>query len=399
MTVSVSVSGFDVADIDDPRNRPGAMRYAMKILVGMSGGIDSSVAAKILKDAGHDVVGVTMTIWKDDLPIADRVKRSVAAADFKMNSCFSPDEAEDIEATKAICEKIGIEHHVLDCSDLYESTVLRNFKEEYLGGRTPNPCVWCNALVKFGALIEYARRSGIEFDKFATGHYAQVQFEESTGRWALRRAVDRKKDQSYFLYRLGQDQLATVYFPLGGMTKDDVRKIDEQFGFHRPGMEESQDFYGGDYSDLLGVDSEQGNIVDTEGKVLGRHEGVWNYTIGQRRGLGVAAPRPLYVLALRPATNEVVVGYEEDTYHRTVRAGQVNWGAVATLAGEVDITAKIRSTGEPKAAVARVLPDGRIEAVFKEPVKAATPGQSLVLYQDDTILAGGIIDEVGEGAS
>lgn len=365
----------------------------MKVLVGMSGGIDSSVAALLLKDAGHEVVGVTMTIWKEDLPTAERLRKATAETGIKINSCYSPDKSEDIEATKAICRKIGIEHFVLDCSELYEGTVLRNFRDEYLGGRTPNPCVWCNALVKFGALVNYARQRGIEFDKFATGHYARVLYDAVSGRWSLHRAVDVKKDQTYFLYRLNQEQLSTVLFPLGEMTKDEVRKIDERYGFHRPGQDESQDFYGGDYSDLLGVAPEQGNIVDTEGKVLGRHEGVWHYTVGQRRGLGIAAPRPLYVLALRPATNEVVVGYEEETYQRTVCAGLVNWGAVETLEGDVPVMAKIRSTGDPRPAVARLLPDGRLEAVFDEPVKAATPGQSLVLYNHDIIMAGGIIDE------
>ncbi len=365
----------------------------MKVLVGMSGGIDSSVAALLLKDAGHEVVGVTMTIWKEDLPTAERLRKATAETGVKVNSCYSPDKSEDIETTKTICRQLGIEHFTLDCSDLYESTVLRNFRDEYLGGRTPNPCVWCNALVKFGAMVDYARQRGIEFDKFATGHYARVLHDTASGRWALRRAVDIKKDQTYFLYRLSQEQLSTVLFPLGEMTKDEVRKIDEKYGFHRPGQDESQDFYGGDYSDLLGVSSEQGNIVDTDGNILGRHEGVWHYTIGQRRGLGIAAPKPLYVLALRPAANEVVVGYEEDTYQRTVRAALVNWGVAETLDGDAPVMAKIRSTGEPRPATARLLSDGRLEAVFDEPVKAATPGQSLVLYRDDTIVAGGIIDE------
>ncbi len=364
----------------------------MRILVGMSGGIDSSVVALLLKEQGHDVVGVTMTIWKEDNPTAKRLLEINGGNAPKMNSCYSPDKQEDIAATKEICRKIGIEHVVLDCSELYERTVLRNFRDEYLDGRTPNPCVWCNALVKFGALVDFARESGLVFDRFATGHYAQVLFNPATGRYGLRRPVDLPKDQTYFLYRLSQKQLSTVMFPLGGMTKEEVRKIDVAHGFHREGMDESQDFYGGDYSDLLGVDSEKGNIVDTEGHMLGTHEGVWHYTIGQRRGLGVAASRPLYVLALRPQKNEVVVGYEEETYQQTVQADQVVWGSVPSIDADRRVMAKIRSTGQPKEATARMLDGGRLEVVFDEPVKAATPGQSLVVYDDDVVLCGGIIE-------
>lgn len=354
----------------------------MRVLVGMSGGIDSSVVAYLLKQEGHEVIGVTMTVWnnKANLP-----------APKKSNSCFAPEKAEDIKKIKEICGKIGIEHQVLDLSDLYEQVVLKNFQEEYLNGRTPNPCVWCNAKIKFGAMVDYAREKGLQFDKFATGHYARIV--ERNGRYAIARAVDRKKDQSYFLYRLNQSQLSSIMFPLGTMVKDDVRKIDVEQGFHDVYQDESQDFYGGDYTDLLDVTDKKGNIVNTQGKVLGTHEGIWHYTIGQRKGLGIAAERPLYVLALRPQTNEVVVGFEEETLQHVVTASNIVWGAVESLDGPVAVHAKIRSTGQPVEATASQLPDGSVTATFSHHIKAATGGQSLVLYDGDTVLCGGIIEE------
>ncbi|NLA98830.1 MAG: tRNA 2-thiouridine(34) synthase MnmA [Spirochaetales bacterium] len=352
----------------------------MKVLVGMSGGIDSSVAAYLLKQQGHEVMGVTMTIWN---------KRSHLSRPLNSTSCFAPDKTEDIRAIKKICEKIGIGHQVLELSDLFEEIVLSNFKAEYMDGRTPNPCVWCNAKIKFGAMVEYAMQSGLVFDRFATGHYARIV--EQNGRYAVAKAVDLKKDQSYFLYRLNQEQLARTLFPLGGMTKEDVRKIDVAQGFHKVYQEESQDFYDGDYTDLLDISARQGNIVTKQGEVLGRHEGIWHYTIGQRKGLGIAAPRPLYVLELRADTNEVVVGFVEDTLHSTVTASDVGWSKVSSLEGVDVVPSKIRSTGDATEAKARQNDDGTITAIFSDEVKAATVGQSLVLYDGSTILCGGII--------
>ncbi|MGE4584384.1 MAG: tRNA 2-thiouridine(34) synthase MnmA [Sphaerochaeta sp.] len=355
----------------------------MKVLVGMSGGIDSSVAAYLLKQMGHDVMGVTMTIWS---------KRAHLVRPEHSTSCFAPDKREDILAIQKICEKIGIPHQVLELSDVFEDVVLANFKSEYMDGRTPNPCVWCNAKIKFGAMVEYARQSGLEFDKFATGHYARIV--EQQGRYSIARAVDRKKDQSYFLYRLNQEQLAGTLFPLGEMTKQQVRAIDVEQGFHAVYQEESQDFYDGSYTDLLEIEDRKGKIVNQAGEVLGEHAGIWHYTIGQRKGLGIAAERPLYVLELRADTNEVVVGFVEDTLQTTVTASDVVWSAVDHLEGERSVQAKIRSTGLPSEATAFQNEDGSITAVFPAGVKAATSGQSLVLYENERILCGGIIEQV-----
>jgi tRNA-specific 2-thiouridylase len=355
-------------------------RNDVKVLVGMSGGIDSSVAAYLLKQAGYDVTGVTMLIWggRKDLPVP---KHS--------NSCYGPEKEEDIAAIKEIAGKIGIPHVTVDLSQLYENVVLKNFHDEYLSGHTPNPCVWCNAKIKFGAMVEYARAKGLAFDKFATGHYARIVPVGS--RLAIARAVDQKKDQSYFLYRLNQDQLSSIVYPLGGMLKKDVRAIDVREGFHSVDQDESQDFYAGDYTDLLDVKDEKGDIVLRDGTVVGHHEGIWHYTIGQRKGLGVAAPRPLYVLDLKPEANQVVVGYEEDTTSTVVDASNVAWSGVDHIDGKIEVQAKIRSTGFPIQATAWENPDGSLTATFIAPVKAVTKGQSLVLYQDDHILCGGII--------
>lgn len=349
----------------------------MKILVGMSGGIDSSVAASLLKEQGHEVMGITMTIWNRRTHLERRAGS---------RSCFAPDKSEDIAQIQKICSVIGIEHTVLELSDRFEELVLDNFKSEYLGGRTPNPCVWCNQLIKFGAMVDYARESGIVFDKFATGHYAQIG--AHNGRLCIERAVDRRKDQSYFLYRLSQEQLERTLFPLGSLTKEEVRAIEALLPFHRPDQSESQDFYDGDYTDLFDVEDRVGNIVNLRGEVLGTHNGIFHYTIGQRKGLGVSSSQPLYVIALHPERNEVVVGFREEALQTTVAATDVVWQSCTSVAGEVE--AKFRSMSELFEAVAEGEGD-HISARFPSSVHGAAPGQSLVLYREDQIVCGGII--------
>ncbi len=353
-----------------------------KVLVGMSGGIDSSVAAYLLKKEGYIVEGITMLIWKKDSPYP---------APMSSNSCYNPEKEEDIEEIREICRKIGIPHNTVDCSELYESTVLHNFRDEYMHGRTPNPCIWCNSKIKFGAMVDKAR-SLFDFDYFATGHYARIQKNDETGRYDLLKAVDLKKDQSYFLSRLTQDQLSTTLFPLGSMLKSDVRKIDVAEAFHKEGQSESQDFYGGDYTDLLEVKDKDGDIIlaDT-GKVVGHHKGFWHYTVGQRKGLGVSYSEPLYVVSLDPHKNQVIVGSEKYITGQGVVCLNANW------VGETDFTegkiysAKIRSTSPGVPCTAEKTDDG-FRLHFSSFVKAPTPGQSAVVYDGDRVIASAIIE-------
>ena len=354
----------------------------MKILVGLSGGVDSSVAALILKQQGHDVVGATMSIWGKD---------GMAAKSGHKNACYGPDEKEDIEEARKIAAQIDIPYYVFNCVEQYEQIVLDNFKSEYIQGRTPNPCVWCNALVKFGVLPLIAKENGIEFDKFATGHYARV--EEKDGRFLLKRGIAPHKDQSYFLYRLKQEQLKNIILPLGNYTKDQIRKIAKDNGLEVAEKPDSQDFYDGDYNELLGVKEKDGNIVDLDGKVLGHHKGIWNYTIGQRKGIGVSATKPLYVLELRKDTNEVVIGPADKTFKKELTAVNLNWIAFDKLENERKVYAKIRSTQQPTPVT--ITPNGDdVDVVFDELQKSIAIGQSVVFYDEDVVLGGGVIDQV-----
>lgn len=355
-----------------------------KVLVGMSGGIDSSVVAYLLKKEGYIVEGVTMLIWKEGMPHPSHINS---------NSCYHPEKKEEIADIERICSLIGIPHHTVDCSDLYEKTVLENFRSEYMHGRTPNPCIWCNSKIKFGAMVDKAR-SLFDFDYFATGHYARIKKNEETGFYELLKAVDEKKDQSYFLSRLTQEQLSTTLFPLGDMTKEEVKKIDFSLGFHEEGQTESQDFYSGDYSDLLRVEDKEGSIVLAEnGKVLGKHKGFWHYTIGQRKGLGVSYSSPLYVVSLNPEKNEVVVGTEEYLKGQGVECINVNWLCEENFEKDKVYSVKIRSTSPGVPALCKKSDDGFI-LTFSSSCKAPTPGQSAVVYDNNRVVASAIIDRV-----
>jgi len=351
--------------------------------------VDSSVTALLLKEQGHEVMGATMKIWSDEKH--ERLAPSVKTNSCK-DSCYGPNEKEDIEEARKICDKIGIPFYVFDCSKEYEQIVLDNFKEEYLSGRTPNPCVRCNSLIKFDVLPFLAKKSGLEFDKFATGHYARVELGENEC-YMLKKGINPKKDQSYFLYKLRQDQLANILMPLGGYEKAEIREIAKNYGLKVHDKPDSQDFYSGDYNELLEVKPQKGNIVDKSGKILGEHEGIWNYTVGQRKGLGIAHTSPLYVVDLNKDTNEVVVAEADDTFNKSLLATELNWVSISKLDEEIKATAKVRSSQTPVEVTLK--PQGEsILVEFDDMQKALTKGQSVVFYQDDVLLGGGIIDDV-----
>ena len=347
----------------------------MKYAVGLSGGVDSSVAALLLKERGEEVVGITMKLWSGKFKGGEQ------------DACYGPGEADDIDRAEKLAHSLGIEYRVLDCSAAYEKAIVGMFREISLRGETPNPCVFCNAAMKFGLLPRLAREGGIEFDRFATGHYARIA--KMGDRLAVRRAVDEKKDQSYFLYRLSQEQLAGVEFPLGRLTKAEVRAIAAERGLSAADKADSQDFYSGDRSELIGETPREGDIVDVSGKVIGRHAGYWNYTVGQRKGLGSFGPEPMYVVRLDACRNQVVLGTRTEAHTKEFRVDNMNWMAFAPTKERFAAKVKIRSTGAPAGPVE--FGDGVCRAPG-EGLFGVAPGQSAVFYDGDgTILCGGVI--------
>ncbi len=353
----------------------------MKILVGLSGGVDSAATAYLLKQAGHDVIGVTMSIWDKNTNF-----RGNESAD----GCFSPHIEQDIESARKICNILDIPYYVFDCAEEYKKTVLHNFKTEYMSGRTPNPCVLCNSTIKFDALPNTARANGLEFEKFATGHYARLEL-NNNGRYQIMKGLDPKKDQSYFLYRLSQEQLSRILLPIGGYSKSEVRDFARLAGLEVADKADSQDFYSGNINDILQNEPKEGNFVDKNGKILGKHSGFWQFTIGQRRGMGVSAERPLYVIGINKDKNEVILGFDEDTLQSSLVCNNLSWMAIEEINSPKKVMSRIRSSQIPTPATITPLENDEVLVEFDTPQKAIAPGQSVVFYDEDIVLGGGFI--------
>ena len=379
------------------------MQKPTTIAVAMSGGVDSSAVAAMLAhetdSSGtllNTVVGLTLQLW-DQTRLAG--KHGIPEAP-KAGRCCSLDDVYD---ARRVAEHIGIPYYVVNQEDRFEKDVVRPFVDEYLAGRTPIPCSLCNNHLKFDQLLLTARSIGAT--RIATGHYAVNEFDEARGRWILKRPADLAKDQTYFLFGLTQEQLSRTLFPLGHLTKPEVREVARRSGLalaEKPDSQEICFISGGDYKQFIAAYLEEqgeqspetaGELVASNGEVLGRHEGIANFTVGQRKGLGVSSPSPLYVLNINPANHRVTVGADAELAVRTLRARNLNWISIPELTSSMRVRAKIRHRHEP--AWATLEPSeipGEVIATFDEPQRAVTPGQSAVFYNDDEVVGGGWID-------
>lgn len=352
------------------------------VFVAMSGGVDSSVAAVLLQQAGYQISGVNLRMFHNEDLGESREK-----------SCCSQSDAED---AALVARRLGFPFYVFDFAQVFRDSVIRDFIDEYERGRTPNPCAECNRSVKFGALLQRVRTLGGDY--MATGHYARVEKDEASGRYLLKRGVDRSKDQSYFLYMLTQEQLSHTLFPLGGLQKPEVRQIAEAHGLVNARKHDSQDICfvpDGKYAAFIerttGTPSLPGPFVDQENQVLGQHKGIIRYTRGQHKGLGLSTREPLYVLDKDVETNTIRLGPDSALWSRTLTAERVNWISVPELAGPMEVTVKTRYTQREASAVVEPLSGDRIRVTFEEPQRAISAGQAVVMYDGETVVGGGTI--------
>ena len=341
-----------------------------RVLLGMSGGVDSSVSAILLKEKGYDVIGINMLLWGEDTSNAS-------------------------DASK-VCKKLHIPFTFLDLRNDFKKFVIQDFIVGYRSGSTPNPCIECNKFMKFGLM--YLRAKELKCDYIATGHYANIEFDEKYGANVLKKANNLKKDQSYVLYDIKRELLDHIIFPLGKFeSKEEIRSLATKYGLEVANKPDSEDIcfiQNGDYKEFLEeyakFKAKEGNIVDKKGNVLGKHNGLYKYTIGQRKGLGISNPVPLFVIGFNKLKNELIVGEEKELYNESLLASNINW-LVDNIENGMKVEAKIRYSAEPKKAKLILLPRNYARVVFEEPQRAITPGQSVVFYDGDTVLGGGRI--------
>lgn len=341
-----------------------------KVAIGLSGGVDSSVAAYLLKEQGYDVIGLTLRL------------------------CSEVDVSED---AKKVAEILGIPHYILDLRDDFKENVIDYFVDEYMNGRTPNPCAVCNKKIKFGAMLDKAKELGAEY--IATGHYAKI--EEHNGRYIIAAAEDEKKDQTYMLYGLSQEVLKHILMPCGEYSKDEIRKKAKEIGLEVHNKKDSMEIcfipdnnHGEYIKDLTNGEVKRGNFIDKNGKVLGKHKGIINYTIGQRKGLGLALGEPVFVIDILPETNQVVVGKEEEIFKTSLIAKDVNFIPFEKLENSMEVEAKIRYSMSRSKATISSLGNGKVKVQFENKQRAITKGQCVVFYSKDILIGGGTIEEV-----
>lgn len=354
-----------------------------KVMVGMSGGVDSSVSALLLREQGFEVMGVTLKMFGDD---------DIIQAEKEGKTCCA---LNDVLDARSVAHKMGFEHLTFNFRDCFREKVMKHFAESYISGRTPNPCIECNRHVKFDKMLRRAFELG--YDYIATGHYAIIEYDEEKGRYLLKRPLDRRKDQTYVLYSLTQEQLAHTLFPLGRLEKSEVRKIAEKAGLVNSDKPDSQDICfvpDGRYADFIkkftGNESPDGDFISTDGRILGTHKGIINYTIGQRKGLGIALGKPAYVVSKNIETNTVIIGDEQDLYTTELIAEDVNLISSAEVTEPMRITAKTRY-GQTEQPAVLSCEDGIYKVVFDEPQRAVTSGQAVVFYDGDIVVGGGTI--------
>lgn len=365
-----------------------------RIVVAMSGGVDSSVAAAILKEQGHEVIGMTMQLW----PREEKEGEKPACCGIS-----------EIESARKVAHSLGIVHYVVDFRDIFKKKVIEDFYTEYQKGRTPNPCIRCNQYIKFDVLLEKAL--GLGADLISTGHYARIEFNKASERYVLKKGLKEKNEQSYFLYTMTQAQLSKTLFPLGEMNKEEVRKYARKKELVNSEKKKSQEicFTGTkDYRDFLskyinntrpalsseGAVIKPGPIVNKDGEILGRHKGLAFYTIGQREGLGISSKKPLYVVKIDTKTNKLVVGEEEALYNSDFEVIEPNYISIGELNSPIKAKVKIRYKHEAGEAEIRPINKDRCRVIFEKTQRAITPGQAAVFYQDDIVIGGGTIDKV-----